>query len=1476
MTDQTPPTVHSKIPCGFYDLDAMTGGGFQRGSLVVVANRPSMGGTALALDLVHNVSALEKVPSLIFSPVLTKEEVNHRFLSTVSHIETAYIKADRITETQSEALSRSALWLSQLPIFIYDRPDFTTGFVEQEIEILTAELENTAFVVIDSLPSDSNQSVDEQLVHLKRIAQRLNAVIVVNLPVSREVDNRSDARPRLGDLVDSQVESLADLVIFIYRENYYFSDETSNIAEIIIAKQRNGPTGTIRLKFDPQFATFNNLQPGDYHPSPSKRRKRRGVKHPTAEPLSVQERDPVDGRINRFTFYCCLHLPLFLLVTPQKNQRISPQQESRKILRAVRLSQQRNFKEECRDTPPPPQREERQETVNEPAYLLEWDKSLVDREITGLNVQEVDGAGAFDRILYGANIPRRNDGRVTDATLRRYQHLELGGWWCAGMNLLTGKEDLWGCLKPTVPRENDSCKQIKYEHPLKEPLGIFALRVSPKQFQLVARRHDVQLPIGWETVTDNPWIFWQWVLDNPSIPVVITEGAKKAGTVLSCGYVCVGLPGINSGHRVERDEYGEKIPHSKPTLSPQLQPLAVEGRRFYVAFDQDKKQSTVRTVNRAIATLGKTLENCGCKVNILTWCTALGKGVDDLLFNLYQVNLSNGLDKECAVTEAREFFDDLFKKAVPSDEWETTQLTCLTYQVDLELCQRFLGEVLPPADQQLIAIKSPKNTGKSTWLRWLLLPSILSGERRVLGISHRVQLATQLAASLKLPIITEANLESGRHGYFLCIDSLHEKSQAHFDYKEWDGAIVILDEVQQILWHLLNSSTCQTHRVAIVKTLKNLLNHVIKTGGKLIILDADLSDVAIDFFRGLIDAPISPWIVENTFKPKPWTIYKFSGSTPAAMVKILEGKLQLGEKHMLCVSGQKAKSKWGTLALEESFSRECPGIRILRIDSESIADPDHPAFGCTKILTQVIRNYDLIICSPTIETGVSIEEPDEPIPWFQGVWLIGQGVQTCDSVRQNLARFRPPVDRYIWAKEYGINRVGNGAQTVRGLLAGEFKKDKANIKRLLECGLQEMSSNSFESICINTWAKLGAVINSGMGRYRHTILRDLETEGHKILSAEKIRDEQGELIELPTQDDIDEVKGRVADIRDELYDIHKKEVAQADSLEDKRYDSLSTQAQKRKHERLEYRKGQLERRYLVPVTPEIVGQDDEGWHSQIRLDYYLHEGKTFLPDREKNIIELALKHGEGNYFIVDTNQRLLGNKLACLDQWLGLLELEKLEEIHAEHPQALEIFAKLKGLPREGVTEAQAKGQAYAAQLVLGVSFSKEEKVMCVIQRLYEMIGKRLPFLRREGGRGEQIRIYGKAAPDFLKDDKDKLILGKDGLPVPVLDGRAEVFAAWVLRDELAAQKAAEEKAAAEQQYTVNTPEEEGQAAMVVELAPQVTDQETFDQLTHGLRRAVLVTALRSLSQEIKNQTLRFCKELCSLVGGDLAVVMAG
>ncbi len=255
------------LACNFYDLDAMTGG-FQRSDLIIVAGRPAMGKTSFALNLAYNIAAIHKLPVGIFSLEMSQEQLVQRLLSSEAGIESQRLRKGLISQNEWEKLSVALGNLNELPIFIDDTPNITVTEMRSQARRLQAEQKkDMGLILIDYLQlmegSGDNrvQELSKITRSLKGLARELNTPIIALSQLSRGVEARTNKRPMMSDLRESgSIEQDADLVIMLYRDSYYNPDSPDrNVAEVIIAKHRNGPTGTVKLLFDPNLTKFVNL-----------------------------------------------------------------------------------------------------------------------------------------------------------------------------------------------------------------------------------------------------------------------------------------------------------------------------------------------------------------------------------------------------------------------------------------------------------------------------------------------------------------------------------------------------------------------------------------------------------------------------------------------------------------------------------------------------------------------------------------------------------------------------------------------------------------------------------------------------------------------------------------------------------------------------------------------------------------------------------------------------------------------------------------------------------------------------------------------------------------------------------------------------------------------------------------------------------------------------------------------------------------
>jgi replicative DNA helicase len=258
------------IPTGFRDMDGLLAG-LQRSDLFILAARPSMGKTAFALNLAHNVAVDAKEPVLLFSLEMSKEQLVDRLLSMESGVDAWALRTGNLTDNDFEKIGQAMGTLSEAPIYIDDTPGITVSDMRTKAR-REAHQRPLGLIIVDYLQlmsggsryaSEGNrvQEISEISRGLKGVARELNVPLIALSQLSRSVENRSPQIPQLADLRESgSIEQDADVVAFIYREEYYNPEtERKKLTDILIKKHRNGPTGGVELYFDNEKQRFRSV-----------------------------------------------------------------------------------------------------------------------------------------------------------------------------------------------------------------------------------------------------------------------------------------------------------------------------------------------------------------------------------------------------------------------------------------------------------------------------------------------------------------------------------------------------------------------------------------------------------------------------------------------------------------------------------------------------------------------------------------------------------------------------------------------------------------------------------------------------------------------------------------------------------------------------------------------------------------------------------------------------------------------------------------------------------------------------------------------------------------------------------------------------------------------------------------------------------------------------------------------------------------
>lgn len=262
------------LPSGFYDLDSFTQG-FQKSDLIIVAGRPSMGKTALCLNIGLNVIKNSQLPVLFFSLEMSKEQLAYRILASETMINPMRLRNGNLYKEDWIKLNSKIKELSSLPLFIDDTANLSIQDIRSKIKKIVFEHNQVGLIIIDYLQlmqhsklknENRVQELSQITRSLKNLAREFKVPLIALSQLSRSVESRMTKRPILSDLRDSgSIEQDADLVLMLYRESYYNSTQIPNseidMTELIITKQRNGPVGTVELNFDTTYTKFLNAFP---------------------------------------------------------------------------------------------------------------------------------------------------------------------------------------------------------------------------------------------------------------------------------------------------------------------------------------------------------------------------------------------------------------------------------------------------------------------------------------------------------------------------------------------------------------------------------------------------------------------------------------------------------------------------------------------------------------------------------------------------------------------------------------------------------------------------------------------------------------------------------------------------------------------------------------------------------------------------------------------------------------------------------------------------------------------------------------------------------------------------------------------------------------------------------------------------------------------------------------------------------------
>ncbi len=736
----------------------------------------------------------------------------------------------------------------------------------------------------------------------------------------------------------------------------------------------------------------------------------------------------------------------------------------------------------------------------------------------------------------------------------QYGHLDGGGWRFIG-DALPGfaPTPRW---KPDSPRISSNGRAIKYEAAPKRRPGLLLPQVPITVWKLIAERHGLALP------ADRSAGFWAWVLATPALPLVVVEGEKKACALLGLGLAAVGLGGKDLGRMVlARDAKGRA---TADALAPELEKLA-PGRRLLIAFDAEEKPQTAHDVLQAAIKLGHLLAKAGADVKVARLPLLFGEdktGPDDLLVALGPDALEQALADGLALAELA---------------WERRYKAERRIKPTLALQQATLPSTLALPTEPIVGIRAPKGAGKTLALeRWL------ADRPQVLAITHRRSLGAAMASRLGLIWRNDTDTALGRTlladgevldglppRYCLCIDSL-----LAINPEQYRGAVVVLDEAEQVLAHLLTSSTCREQRGLLIQRLQA----IVANAAQVVAVDADLSDSTMKWLqqaRAGRPAELALLVAEGT--PTGWPVYWYEQG-PEQLEQAL---LEAAAKAPVFVT---TDSRERAAALHDLLQHHLPEQRGLLITSDTTSSPEVQEWlaKLTDDRALAAGGIRWVVASPSISSGLSIEHLH-----FRAVFgVFGAGSFDDSEALQALARIRQGVIRHVWTKPVvRPQRPPLSSAWWPQQAEGDLRQRWSNQAALLRQQLQPdlllepspgCAAEALAATC-SLWADLTSRRNYSHAHLRAFIKARLRAEGHTLLKP----------IAVLAQPEAAELKALKSQLKGDRQQAHAEAVASAPIISAAEADR---QRRLQQHSPALQRRALVERLALEPeaLTPSLV------------------------------------------------------------------------------------------------------------------------------------------------------------------------------------------------------------------------------------------------------------------------------------------------
>ena len=834
-----------------------------------------------------------------------------------------------------------------------------------------------------------------------------------------------------------------------------------------------------------------------------------------------------------------------------------------------------------------------------PEHLREWvDRSAIAPALAELALESIAGEQQVLAFLrptainahrtYGGAMPMNAKAR---SARTRFAKPCAGGWLAYGHAPIEGGALVPVTYKPDVPRLSETGEPIKYERPAGATARPYFPPLDLTSAKRIAKRAGLNLPARLLLQPWDSWSAWCWLLKQPQVELVVDEGEKKAAAGCSAGWLTIGTAGIYGGCPRPKDATGRSW--GAPALVAELawlKTIRPAGAPLVIAFDASDKPRGIADIRAARRRLGRLLAADGHAVHVRELvqpegATGFVKGTDDLLVH-------GGAEALAALP------------VLPFDQWlRESSVAALTDRL-LHAVRLSHGRRLRTVDRHFRASDLPKTArlialigGMGSNKTGAFAESLQQQEGAAFSITHRRSLADDQGRRFGLAVLREGTVHhaqasgiavsgelapnrieraaAARDGFVAVVDSFHIGGSCELRPEDCAGATLFIDEADAFLRHVLLSETAiARHRS---ESLANL-TACCRAASRVVLAGAHIDELTLATFEQLLADDTKACILRSTLQP--------AAGRDATMLRrddeLLQQLRNLAEArqpHILHTSAQLAGSKWAARNLARIVRRWWPTARILTMDAETIREPGHPAAVAIRD-PQLLLDFDVVIASPVLETGFSIEDP---AGHFRAVLAHTSGHVTPAAFVQAMGRLRSPVPRFLWCSASG-SRLANGAA-----FADEIERHKIEHAAHLVAASEAVSPDA--GTFLRLWAKVAADHNWQAGHYRHAVAVLLGAEGYRV--------DRGDLADLAESNDLSE---ELAEIRDETVRRDTEAVAAAPRPDPDDVIELEKRRRLTPEQRRAIERAHIERELGLPhPTGEQVRLAREGAASQALL-----------------------------------------------------------------------------------------------------------------------------------------------------------------------------------------------------------------------------------------------------------------------------------